>query len=499
MDEFISSVKSQTFYMDAFDELISSVYIPCYYWFENTACSDTEFSGTFMAPEILRNSFYQALQAFPILAGRFKTEKNSRGCVKVDKNNLNMPEYTDSCWDIDFQQTKATGFNTNLLPETFHSACGVTAATRFATTSAKLGIFHIRRFKKQGGVLVFVGIAHALVDGYGEFAFMSRWTEISQWMHDKTKPTPSTEPFIHDRAIHAGYRIHNTQAINKLTLEAVASASMLSKFLSRLSIGKRNILYKAITKPSQFACCSFHIPANRLQELHESVQECAPAGTRLSANDVITALINMVIGQAVHNTRTDKHGNRFLSRITCSLLGSKSPRLETLAAFAVNMRPRTKHPDAMRFVGNLSFVQSVLLPTEAVQAEPSVPNLLAIASEIRKSLLSMDTEYVGQLNYLLNKEPDTHMRLAIHNAQFKNRIMVSCISKVGHYSLDFGDGTPLLARPLFRSYPNTVFIMPSHPDLGGCDVVMSLDRDVANLIVNDKNWMRLVDTHAFDI
>ncbi|KAJ2853968.1 hypothetical protein GGI22_004669, partial [Coemansia erecta] len=224
MDKFIESVQSHDIPLGVFDKFISLIYVPFYYWFENT--SPVKSWDTFMPPDILCSSFYKALKDFPILSGRFKANSSSCGYVEVDRNNLNMPVYTDTDWDVEFKRLMDMGFKANLLPENFDEFCGIAAASRFGTVSAKLGIFHVRRLKNYSGVVVFASIPHALVDGYGYLAFMNRWAEISKWMHDNPTINESALPavtFDHDRSIHSEYKLEGTDTIDDLQLNIIAS------------------------------------------------------------------------------------------------------------------------------------------------------------------------------------------------------------------------------------------------------------------------------------
>ncbi|KAJ2550195.1 hypothetical protein EV175_004159, partial [Coemansia sp. RSA 1933] len=82
------------------------------------------------------------LQDFPAIAGHHKASKDSQYYVEVDRDNLNMPVYTDTDWGVDFEHIKDTGFDTKQLPETFANARSYVTASIFGTKSAKLGIFH---------------------------------------------------------------------------------------------------------------------------------------------------------------------------------------------------------------------------------------------------------------------------------------------------------------------------------------------------------------------
>ncbi|KAJ1799860.1 hypothetical protein LPJ59_001528 [Coemansia sp. RSA 2399] len=498
MDEFKAAVESQDIPLDGFDQIVSSMYIPCYYWFENTNASDTSWIK-FMPPETLRLSFYRTLQDFPILAGRFKTDKDDHGYVEVNKNDLNMPLYTDTNWDVDFKKIRDSGFDTKLLPYNFQEACSIASASRFATTSAKLGIFHICRLKDFSGVVMLASIAHGIVDGYGHLAFINRWAEVSRWMQEclaKSELELPTCAFVHDRAIHKDYKLDDTDALDDMTRKAAADSSSLIRFFSRLPIDKRNRIFKSMAPSKNIVCCNFHVRAQTIRDLCESAQEYAPHGSKYSFNDVVSALMTMVIGQAIRKNAQSK----VVSKMKSSLFGvSDSKPDDTLAAVAVNMRSRIDHPSSKDFVGNLSFVRHVLCSQALVQAENNPENIAAVATNIREAISATDKKYIGQLNSLINRESDSYMRLITNFRKYENILTISNVSKAGYYAVDFGAGIPRLFRPTFRVSSNAIFIMPCHPDIGGYDFVMALERSVAGVVVQDKHWMHMVDSYDFDI
>ncbi|KAJ1801594.1 hypothetical protein LPJ59_000159 [Coemansia sp. RSA 2399] len=500
MDKFIESVQSHDIPLDAFDKFISLIYVPFYYWFENTL--PVKSWDAFMPPNILHSSFYQALQDFPILSGRFKVDSSSRGYVEVDRNNLNMPVYTDTDCDVEFKHLKDTGFKTSLLAENFDDYCGITAASRFGTVSAKLGIFHVRRLKNYSGVVVFASISHAIVDGYAYSAFINRWAEISKWMHENPTINESALPtvtFDHDRSIHSEYRLDGTDEIDDLLLKTVTNGNVITRFFSSQPIDKCNSLLKLLVPSANIPCCRFHVPTSAIESLRESVQEYAPPGTRYSTNDVLAALLTMVIGQATHQTHIRKQNN-LNSRISCAIFGTDNDKpKDTLLSIPVNLRPRTNHPRANIFVGNLTFARNIAFPRALVQADADPENVSAIATMIRNAMSSMDKRYAGQLNHMMNSKADMCMRVAVGLNDYKNALTVTNIGKLGLYETDFGAGIPRLVRPTLRALPNVVVLMPCHPDIGGYELVITLANDVANIVVQNKSFMSLVDSHNLDI
>ncbi|KAJ1887480.1 hypothetical protein LPJ81_006506, partial [Coemansia sp. IMI 209127] len=130
---------------------------------------------------------------------------------------------------------------------------------------------------------------------------------------------------------------------------------------------------------------------------------------------------------------------------------------------------------------------------------PDPENVSAIAAIIRNAMSSMDKRYAGQLNHLMNSKPDMCMRMALGLLDYKNSLIVTNVSKFGFYETDFGAGIPRLVRPTLRTLPNVVVVMPCHPDIGGYELVIALAKDVANIVVQNKRFMSLVDSHHLDI
>ncbi|KAJ1664231.1 hypothetical protein IW140_005257 [Coemansia sp. RSA 1813] len=500
MDEFINTVNSQDFPLNGFDELVSSMYTPFYYWYENKAPGKAW--TTFMPSDMLCSSFYRALQDFPILAGRFKTDKNSRKYVSVDKSNLNMPVYTDSSWDIDFKQVKDAGFSTRLLPEDFSEACGIPTVSVFATTDIKLGIFHVRRFKDFSGVVVFASISHAIIDGYGFFAFMNRWAEISKSMQENMTKQELELPigiFIHDRSMYSKCSSQDTDALDDLTLASSADGSAITRFLARLSVDKRNRVIKSIIGSTRFICCSFHVTTPAIKAFRETVQKYAPQGIDFSINDILVALVTMAISQSIYKISAKKQ-NRFVPRMTRALFGSSdSVPIDTLTSIIANMRTRISNPHIKDYVGNLSYPRYILSPQALIQDENILENISAIATSVRTVISRTDEKYVGQLNYLLNSESDIYMRQAMYHSRIKNRLVVSNVSKSSYYKTDFGAGIPTFVRVALHSFPNTVVVMCGHPDDGGYNLVMTLEKEMAEMVVQNKLWMDLVDSYNIDV
>ncbi|KAJ2843438.1 hypothetical protein GGI22_007204, partial [Coemansia erecta] len=124
MESFTSTVKSQAFSLDGFDAKGAIISVSICYWYENTARSAWD---VFMPPKILERALYKTLEEFPILAGHLKTDASNRMYIDVDKDNLNMPVYTDTCCEVEYSTMQESGFNIHKLPVDMGSKCGVPA------------------------------------------------------------------------------------------------------------------------------------------------------------------------------------------------------------------------------------------------------------------------------------------------------------------------------------------------------------------------------------
>ncbi|KAJ2526450.1 hypothetical protein EV175_007652, partial [Coemansia sp. RSA 1933] len=113
MEAFTNTVSSQSVYIDGIDARCTIIRIAMCYWYENSA---REPWTTFMPPDTLMHAFFRTLQEFPLLAGHLKADSDSRMYVKVDKDNLNMPAYTDRTCPLDYSVLKDSGFNIHRLP-----------------------------------------------------------------------------------------------------------------------------------------------------------------------------------------------------------------------------------------------------------------------------------------------------------------------------------------------------------------------------------------------
>ncbi|KAJ1801511.1 hypothetical protein LPJ59_000231 [Coemansia sp. RSA 2399] len=493
MDAFTSTVSSQIIRLDGLDGLPSIFSIPICYWYENSARSSWD---NFMPPDLMERAFYKTLQEFPIFSGHLRADANSRMYVEIDKDDLNMPVYTDTCCDLDYSAMQEAGFNIQKLPVGLREEYRVPAPPGLVGGQIKSAHIRIVRFKDNSGVLVFATIAHYIFDGYGYTQFMNRWAEIARWMkHPEEAPMP-THLYTQDRAIHTSYRSDQTTALDALTIDSLSTKTAYTKWLSWISPQTRGRYFRAMLGGSGHTCCFFHISSKTMQDLRTAVQTCAPPqGTRFTANDVITAYVTIVVAQAMEKASAEWWSKPVPATIR-KVLGKSFGKSDEFAAIIyVNMRWRINQPNIDKYMGNMAFGRAVPLSKNDVRDDPTDKAVSTLAQKINQAILATDEQFVGQFGQMLDNEPDNFMRLIISTTKIKNKLMTSNQSRFPHYSVDFGSGIPSMVRHAPHAFTDLAYVMPAHPETGGYEIEFNLMPEVALHVIRDAAWMKLVDRY----
>ncbi|KAJ2398597.1 hypothetical protein GGI23_003148, partial [Coemansia sp. RSA 2559] len=446
MESFTSTVKSQAFYLDGFDAKGSIISVSICYWYENSARSSWD---AFMPPKILERALYKTLEEFPILAGHLKTDASNRMYIDVDKDNLNLPVYTDTCCEVEYSTMQESGFNIHKLPVDMGSKCGVPAPSGLVGGKIVPAQFRIVRFKNNSGVLVYARIAHYIVDGYGYTQFMNRWAEISRWMQQPQDASAAPLPvrqYIHDRSFHAAYRTKQTTALEPKVIKSLTTKTMLSRWLARVAPETRARIFKAISCATDNTSSFFHVSSKQMEDIRTSVQKHAPEGVRYSMNDIITAYLTIVVGQAKAKVSTDRWSKPIPAAIRAIFGNSPRKPVDFVVGTFVNIRTRLSHPDANSFMGSMINKESIVVPPELIQTEPTAETLSMIALKMRQAISTVDEQYAGQIGYLWDKDPDSYMWAVMRSVKGRNKLAISNQSKFAHYDVDFGACIPSMVR-----------------------------------------------------
>ncbi|KAJ2515905.1 hypothetical protein H4217_004908 [Coemansia sp. RSA 1939] len=473
------------------------------YWYKN---DNPNLSDGFMPPKLLHDAFYRALQDFPILAGHMKTDNYSRMYVDVNKDDLNMPVYTDTTCDMDYSDIEKIGFNLTKVPIDLYGTYGVPVPSRLSNGKIKPANIRILRFKNNSGVLVYSSILHCATDGYGYVHFMNRWAEVARWMQQQQQQSNDVDnkmqltehEYIHDRAIPNSLRSNKTTALSASEVNSILNDSnIISRWIARLSPEKRGWLIKKCEKENDSTICFFHIPSKRIEDLRSSVQKHAPPDVKYTINDILTTYLGIVVAQAKQKAKAGKKSKSHAAAIS-KLFGRRND--ETPAEFDVliniNVRSHVNHPDTKNYMGNMLIGKSTGFPYDLIQKETTDEVLAPLAQKIHELASEPHGEYYAQRGFLLDNRPDN----LAYNTFFgrkgkKGMLITSNHSRFAHYEVDFGSGAPAIVRHVPLTVGTYAYIMPTNPKLGGYEVELKLTPDEMDNVIQNTNWMNLVDSY----
>ncbi|KAI9503555.1 transferase [Coemansia spiralis] len=519
MDEFVRNVKSQVIPLSTLDMASSFVNIQFYYYYKNnkpassSQCKKGSSNSTFMPSDLLYASFYKALLEFPILAGHLVQKEDCSGTVVVDKHNLNLPEFGISYSSVDFADLEATRFSWSALPD------GVASVGAFPTANSngviKLLNVHIVRLKSNSGLVMFVSIPHYVVDGIGYSAFVCRWAELSKQMHQCVPASKPAEKFVFDRRYIEQSLPASGKELDSATYCTYTAGGYLSSWVSWLSPQSRGKIYENFSSLVGLAGHVFHISQTRLEMIRQQSVASSDynanddnksnqkATQRLSDNDIITALVSMVVAQGVKSnieSTTGKGAFRKTVDWFVSWLSGKQVRFSTM--FVVDPRPRLEHRSQDRlqrpstcYTGNIVLIRTVNNPLELVHAELDSSALGDVAHSIRAAVNNCDAYFAKQVVDTINKRPSEFAGGAVSGCTNMQRVVVTNQSRFPLYDADFGSGTPMWISPLETFYDKFVSILPQNPHSSkkGYDIFISADKRIMAGILCNKTWHELVD------
>ncbi|KAJ2522521.1 hypothetical protein H4217_000680 [Coemansia sp. RSA 1939] len=498
MDSFTSSVSSQVIYLDGYDTANSVKTIALGYWYKNDSPGSS--SNEFMPPKILDSAFYRALQEFPILAGHIKTDKSSRMYVDIDKNNLNMPVYTDTACDLSYSDMEKAGFDIKKLPIDLYGTYGVPVPIKLSGGKIKPASFHILRFKNNTGVLLYASIGNCITDGYGFVHFMNLWAEVARWMQqpqdDKREPLAISE-FIYNRKFTAAMRSDETFHQNTVDAKSLSAESTVSRWLAWMSPERRGLLIKKWYEPTDYTCCFFHIPSEAIEAFRLRLQKAGASNENFTINNIITAYLVIVIAQAKKKANDDWWFNRPFLAVFRSLFDRSIDEKTTFkVTTSINMRPRVPSIEAIDYMGNLGYATSASFSNNMLQKKDLDNTLLyELVNGLDQNASDYHARYYAKVGYLMEKSPSNYLYNLSLGSKNANGFQASNHSRFAHYEVDFGSGAPELVRHAPHAYNDVAFIMPSNPKTGGYEVELKLAPDVAVHVRQNSMWMEPVDKY----
>ncbi|KAJ2884151.1 hypothetical protein H4R27_002312 [Coemansia aciculifera] len=483
MDKLLSGIQSQTIDLCTFDLVPSFVNIPFFFYYGNDA-NDSNF----MPAEQLRESFYMALLDFPILVGHLEADGSGHAKVVVDQDNLNIPEFLESQSDVHFHDLKAAKFSWDALPDGANIVGAVTSAD--SSGVIKAANVHVVRLQDNSGIILFISIAHYIVDGVGYCAFINRWAEVCQWM--RSDSAASELPACHysfERSTLLNKMPEDRKVLDKPTLELITTTGPFVRWLAWISPRTRGKLLRASFSLMSVVGHVFHIPASRLASLRTSVQGYIPSDVRISDNDLLTALLTMAVAQSEAECMQESASASYLSSLVSYLFPSMyTPDSSFVTQVVVDTRPRLKGLSTVGYTGNSVLTRCLVNSMESLTSGINEQSLAPIAKSVRQLVNGVDAQYIGQFVDTLYKDPLCFMCPATY-AFSKTTMVLSNQSRFPLYHADFGNGIPTWISPVRTFFPNFSSIIPTHPSTGGYVVYISMTERAMAKFLQNKFWM----------
>ncbi|ORX71765.1 hypothetical protein DL89DRAFT_255504 [Linderina pennispora] len=436
MSNILSAIDSKVYKLQRIDSVLSSYNIRTISFYANAGLTDD-----FMPSQTLEEAFYQTVVEFPLLTGHLNQVSGGWIEAVVDKTCLNVPDYRESQSDIHFRDIKSAKYNPATWPDNL-IPFGAFACPGAATGTIKLVSAHVVRLKDNSGVIISLNINHGIVDGYSFLLFFNRWA-------DQTRALVS-----HRQAEPLSICLDRSAILQYLPSER----EPLSDWLVWLSPSTRGRLLSYLGSMAPTCGHLFRISREQLSRLRNQVLECMPAGARLTTNDVLTALVYKVHGQA-------KFGVAATTR-RWSAWGSKGDveaNSEHALVIACDLRGRLGM-EGINFIGNAQLSGVILNPMKHGK-DTITPQILAdIAAQIHSVVSNLSSPYIGSYVDFLESESFNTGALIAAKMKYGLYTLTTNMMHRKLYGADFGNGVQAFST-VAPNYPgaNAIFLASPPP------------------------------------
>ncbi|KAI1195035.1 hypothetical protein F5X97DRAFT_346116 [Nemania serpens] len=231
----------------------------------------------------------------------------------------------------------------------------------------------------------------------------------------------------------------------------------------------------------------FYVSPENFLAVQKRCAETAPAGTNVSGNDALSALIWRCMLKAKRQAVIN--GGR---------LPGGAENLESAEArmfMTLDARPDISHQMPMLYLGNLFFVNICAVPLTELTAPGT--SLGDVAFSIRSVLKQVTRETLLDA-YTLAKEVDDLNSIRLNRGHTPNTfdMVLSSLLMFPVEDVKFGgkvfanDGKPDAVRPLMQRFnraSQVVFVLPRKA-YGGVEFVLNLFEDEMNLLMEDEEF-----------
>jgi len=462
MDDFLRQLKDHDYELSALDVIPNHLYLTNVFFFEN----DTPESDVPFMPQVdLVASLYDSLQSFPILVGRPQRAVTTTKLV-VDANNPNLPSWeAHDAPDVHFKRLKTSGFHRDSWPECINITDPLIHAENGSGASPKFLRVRVCRFAGNSGVAVVVRLAHCVFDAKGCTFFLNHWAMCCRnRLKTGSKEGITPSPPILDRSVM--YACLPPSVRPKPLGWLLLPVSLVLTTLVRVVmffLGKK-------TSTGTSRALLFCVPRRTLDEITK--HDGQDKKSRLSDNDVVTALFTMAYAQICQAASNGQMPRKVTAIVPC------------------DFRHRLGVPQ--NFTGSCAVGLYVTAPLTLI-LQPITPSSLSeVAAISRRSVDDVDIKTIERfakramlaIQLLGDKARDLYSLMVCQ--AFSNQ------SRLPFYDVDFGFGRPRFVSPMAYSKSLAVIVPPPPPSR---DVFVYLTLEVEGMahILRNEGFMAMVN------
>ncbi|KAJ2359287.1 hypothetical protein IWW50_000009 [Coemansia erecta] len=492
MDEFISTVENQEIPLHPLDTQAAFLNVPYNFFYPNTNQSDS-----FMPSNVLRTSFYKALQRFPILAGYLRSEGTGRTTVVVDRKDLNMPEYAESVSDIAFSDLQEAKYHHSSWPKGLTTTGAITTAGKDGRI--KLANVHVMRLKNNSGVIIFVNVPHYVVDGTGFFSFVELWGKMcrAERTADSVLMKEAVEQeFCFDRDLISRCLPAERKPLDAETVKVYTGFSPLAEWLAWLSPTTRGRILDKAKFSSNIASHTFRVSRESLEQLRKQVCEhLEESKLQVTGPHVLAALISKMIAQAHMKCReqgTQASGvfgalSALVSSLSSAVFGAETSQSLNLLA---DVRHSLDIAD-QNYMGNGLIPHNTQCPLSVLEEPTDAKSLASATAIVSKIYGNADGPLVASFVDMISARPSCFTRPMVYLSRHPTLLVITNETGFKLYKADFGDGLPEWVCTIPSFVANFIGLLPSPPPSTDIVVNITLKEPVMKHVLNNEFWRDL--------
>lgn len=413
MDKYKDTIHTFTYSLHVLDSPACVANIPFIYYFKGPISTD-----------VLSDSFYKTVCFdFPILLGRLKENRKGYAQINVNKDNLNEPDYQESSSSMHFEDLENANFSWAAMPKDL-------VTVSLSPTAGKDGVIklanvHVISLKDNSGIVLFVSIPHYAMDGNGYSQFMLRWSQTFKQMD-----SPGVVNYCHDRILlEETMDPVDAQEVDSATRAVYTYRTCLSRWLAWMSPETRGPLLRFASEFASISSHVFSIPVSKIRD----------HGMALSDNDMLTALVSLVLSQCFDDP--DKK---------CTLV------------MAVDVRYRLGNSVIVdkRYTGNCLIGRALQFTAQSGKSN------VELAHKIRATVNNTGPSFVAGFIDMLKDDPSCFTNPIAYGINHPNSILWSNQSRFPLYDCDFGGNAPKWISPVSNSSKTFVSVLPKKKQRG---------------------------------